>query len=153
MVFPEASPMRDGHEGCAQFLSGFVHNPFDLQGYGRGALVQDRELGSVVEKTGHGDALLEAAGEDVAPFLLCVPSAGAVDDGGDFDDGEDLVQVCVGDVLGAHFADAIWVDDLLAKGAAGEVWALGDVEDFVVAGFLDGAAVDGPEAAEDTEEG
>ena len=42
---------------------------------------------------------------------------------------------------------------MLAEGAAGEVGALRDVEDIGVRGFFNGAAVDGPETAEDAEEG
>ena len=50
-------------------------------------------------------------------------------------------------------AEGVRVDDLLAEGAAGEVGPLRDVEDGGAGGFADGAAVDGPEAAEDPEEG
>jgi hypothetical protein len=42
---------------------------------------------------------------------------------------------------------------LLTEGAARKVGALGEVEDGAKGRFVDGAAVDGPEAAEDAEEG
>ena len=108
----------------------------------------------MVEEPGHGDALLQADGEDGRPFVFGVPAGGAVgDDVGDVDGGEVAVQVGVCGSLGAHLPEGVRVDDLLAEGAAGEVGSLGDVEDGGVGGFADGAAVDGPEAAEDAEEG
>lgn len=107
----------------------------------------------MVEEPGHGDTLLETDGEDVAPFLLRVPAARAVDNVRDVDFGEPVGQGGVGDALGAHVAEGVRVDDLLAEGAAGEVRPLWDVEDVRVGGFADGAAVYGPKAAEDAEEG
>lgn len=144
--------MRDSHESDAQFLSRFVHDALDLEGHARGALVQDGEFGPMVEQSRHSDSLLQTAGEDVAPFFLGVPSARTVGDVVDFNDGEDVVQVGVGDALCVHLAQSVRVDDLLAEGTARQVRALWDVEDFVEAGLFNGAAVDGPQAAEDAEE-
>lgn len=107
----------------------------------------------MVEETRHGDALLETDGEDVAPFVLCVPGAGAVEDVGCVDGREVGEEVGVGDVFGAHLAEGVRVDELLAQGAAGEVGALRDVEDGVGGGFVHRAAVDGPQATKDAEEG
>lgn len=69
------------------------------------------------------------------------------------EDAEDGEEVGVGYSLGAHDAEGVGVDDLLAEGARGEVGSLGHVEDLREGGFADCAAVDGPEAAEDAEEG
>ena len=107
----------------------------------------------MVEEARHGDALLEADGEGGGPFVFGIPAAGSVDYVRDVDGFEPLEEVRVGGSLGAHLPEGVWVDDLLAEAAAGEVGALGDVEDGGVGGFADGAAVDGPEAAEDAEEG
>ena len=59
----------------------------------------------------------------------------------EFEDGE---EVCIGDAAGTHLAKGVGVDDLLAEGTAGEIWALGKVEDCVEGRFIDCAAVDGP---------
>jgi len=69
------------------------------------------------------------------------------------EDAKDGEEVVVGYSLGAHDAEGVGVDDLLAEGARGEVGSLGDVEDLREGGFTDCAAVDGPEAAKDAEEG
>ncbi len=52
-----------------------------------------------------------------------------------------------------HSAHSVRVDDLLAEGAAREIRPLRDVENVGEGRLVDGAAVDGPEAAEDAEEG
>lgn len=144
--------MTDSHQRHAQRFSRIVHFAFDLERDAAGAFVQDGVLGRVVEEPRHGDALLEADGEDVAPFVLGVPAAGPVDDVSDVDGVEPAEQIGVGDVLGAHLAQAVGVDDLLAEGTAAEVGPLRDVEDVAVGWFVHGAAVDGPQAAEDAEE-
>lgn len=144
--------MTDRHERHAQRLGGIVHLALHLERHAARAFVQDGVFGRVVEEARHGDALLQADGEDVAPFVLGVPAARPLDDVRDVDGFEPAQEVRVGGVLGAHLAQAVGVDDLLAEGAAAEVGALRDVEDAAVGGFVDCAAVDGPEAAEDTEE-
>ena len=106
----------------------------------------------MVEESSHGDALLEADGEDVAPFVFGVPATGPVDDVRYIDRFEPLQEVGVGNILGTHLAEAVRVDNLLAESTAGEVRPLRDVEDGAVRGFVHGATVDRPEAAEDTEE-
>jgi len=70
----------------------------------------------------------------------------------DGDGGEDGEEVHIGDFAAVHVAQGVWIDDLLAEGAAGEIGALRDVEDVGVRGFVDGAAVNRPEATEDAEE-
>lgn len=65
-------------------------------------------------------------------------------------------EVGVRDAAGAHLPGGVRVDELLAEGPAGEeVGPLRDVGDVGAGagGAADGAAVDGPEAAEDAEEG
>ena len=52
-----------------------------------------------------------------------------------------------------YVANSIWVDDLLAERAPGEVGALWDVENVFEIRLLDCAAVNGPEPAKDAEEG
>ena len=52
-----------------------------------------------------------------------------------------------------HLPQRVWVDDLLAERTTREVRPLRDIEDIGVWRFFDGAAVDGPETAEDAEEG
>jgi hypothetical protein len=91
-----------------------VHDLLDLEGDGGRALIQDSvlsevdtvppqgdagrtHLGRVVEEPGHGDALLVAAGERVAPLPRLVPAALALDDALDLHDLEDAKQVIVGD--------------------------------------------------------
>ncbi len=69
------------------------------------------------------------------------------------EDAEDVKEVAVRDAFAAHVAERIRVDDLLAQRAGAKIWALGDVEDLGEGGFADCAAIDGPETAEDTEEG
>ena len=107
----------------------------------------------MVEKPSHCYALLQANGEDVPPFVFGVPVTGAVEDVGDVDGVEPFFKVGVCDAFRAHLAQGVGVDDLLAERATGEVGSLGDVEDVRVGGFFDGATVDGPETAEDAEEG
>ena len=107
----------------------------------------------MVEEAGHGDALLQAGGEDITPFLVGVPAARTVNDlrdGNGFEEGE---EVGVGGAFAVHFAQGVGIYDLLAQGAAAEVGPLGDVEDGARGGFADGTAIDGPEAAEDAEQG
>ncbi len=144
--------MADRHQRHPKRLRCLVHLPFDLERHAAGAFVQDGVLWRVVEEARHGDALLEADGEDVAPFVFGVPAARPVDDVSDVDGVEPVQQVGVGDVLGAHLAQAVGVDDLLTEGAAAEVGPLRDVEDVAVWRFVHCAAVDGPQAAEDAEE-
>ena len=108
----------------------------------------------MVEEARHGDALLQADGEGRRPFVFGVPAAGSVVDYVRYVDGfEPLGQVRVRDALGAHLPYRVRVDDLLPEGPAGEVGALRDVEDGGVGRLAHGAAVDGPEPAEDPEEG
>ena len=83
----------------------------------------------MVEESGHGDALLEACGEHVAPFIFGVPGARAVEDVCYVDCLEPFEEMGVGDVFRAHLYDVVWIDDLLAEGTAGEVGPLRDVED------------------------
>lgn len=66
---------------------------------------------------------------------------------------ENIEEIVVRDSLCTHGADGIRVDNLLAERAGTEVGSLGDVEDLGEGWFADCAAVDGPEAAEDAEEG
>ena len=106
----------------------------------------------MVEEPGHRNALLEADGEHIAPFVFGVPATGPVDDVRYVDSFEPLQEVGVRHVLGTHLAEAVGVDDLLAECATGEVRALRDVEDGAVRGFVHRTAVNGPEAAEDAEE-
>lgn len=161
VVAPQAAAVGDSHEGDAEPLGRLVHGPFDLERDGRGALVQDGVPGRVVEEAGHGEALLEADGEGRAPVVVAAAAvpAGARAVGeqvGDADGREVGEEVGVRDAAGAHLAGRVRVDELLAEGAAGEeVGALGDVGDVGAgaSGAADGAAVDGPEAAEDAEEG
>ena len=145
--------MRHRHQRHAQTLGRVVHGFFNLQCHGRRALVQNRVLGRVVEEPGHGDALLQADGERRRPFVLGVPAGGPVDEVRYVDGLEPTEEVRIRDALGAHLPYGIRVDDLLAEGAAGEVGPLRDVEDGAVGRFADGAAVDGPQAAEDAEQG
>ncbi len=153
MIAPQAPAVRDRHERDAERLGRLVHGLFDLERHRRRALVQDRVPGRVVEEAGHGDALLQADGEGGAPLVLGVPAAGAVEDVRDGDGGEPAGEVGVRDALGAHVPDRVRVDELLAQGPAREVGPLRDVEDGSVRRFAHRAAVDGPEAAEDAEEG
>lgn len=107
----------------------------------------------MVEEPRHGDALLQAGGQHVAPFVLGIPASGALDEVRDGDGGKEGVEVRVCRFFAVHVAQGVRVDDLLAQAPAGEVRALRDVEDVGVRGFAHGAAVNGPEAAEDAEEG
>lgn len=66
---------------------------------------------------------------------------------------EDSEEFGIRGTPGAHLAYGVGVDDLLTKGTAGEIGALGDVEDGVERGLVDGTAVYGPETAENSEEG
>ena len=154
MVLPQTPSMTNRHEGNPQRLGILIHDLFRLKRHGAGALIQDGISRTMVEQPRHGDALLQAAREDIAPLCLGVPALGVeLDEVLEVEDAQDAHEIGVGDVLGAHGADSVGVDDLLAEGAAREVWALGDVEDVAEGGLVDGAAVDGPEAAEDAEEG
>lgn len=151
---PQAPPVADRHQRDPEPLCRLVHGPFGLERHRRRALVQDGVPRRVVEEARHGDALLEAGGEGGRPFVFGVPAARARDEVRNVDGFEPLEQVGVGGALGAHLAQGVRVDDLLAEGPAGEVGALRDVEDGGVGRFADGAAaVDGPEPAEDAEEG
>ena len=66
---------------------------------------------------------------------------------------ENIEEIVVRDSLCAHGADGIGVDDLLAERAGTEVRPLGNVEDLGKWWFADCAAIDWPEAAENSEEG
>jgi hypothetical protein len=70
----------------------------------------------------------------------------------EIENAENIEEIVVRDSLCAHGADGVGVDDLLAERAGAEVGTLRDVEDLGERGFADRAAIDGPEAAEDTEE-
>ena len=70
----------------------------------------------------------------------------------EIENAENIEEIVVRDSLCAHSADGIRVDDLLAERAGTQVGSLGDVEDLGKWWFADCAAIDGPEAAEDTEE-
>lgn len=155
VVLPETAPVADGHEGDAEGLGVLVHDAFGIEGDAAGAFVEDGVPGTVVEEAGHGDALLETAGEDVAPLGFGIPGGFwvEVEEVLEVEEAEDGEEVLVCDAAGAHLAERVWVDDLLAERAAGEVGPLGEVEDCVKGGFVDDAAVDGPEAAKDAEEG
>lgn len=145
--------MTHRHQRHPQPLRRLVHLFFDLQRHAAGAFVENGVARRVVEESRHGDALLQADGEDVAPLVRGVPASRPLDKMCDIDRGQPVQQIGVCDALGAHLPHAVRVDDLLAEGAAGEVGALRDVEDGGGGGFVHGAAVDGPEAAEDAEEG
>jgi hypothetical protein len=154
MVLPQATTVTDSHQGDAQRLGILVHDLLHVERHTAGALVQDGVPRLMVKETGHGDALLETTGEDVTPLGFGVPAFGVeLEDILEVEDAQNGEKVSVGDALGAHSADAVGVDDLLTEGAAGEVGALGDVEDIGEGGLVDGAAVYGPETAEDAEEG
>jgi hypothetical protein len=108
----------------------------------------------VVEEPGHGDALLQAARQHVSPFGFRIPALGVqLHEVLQLEDLEDGQEICVGDAAGALLSQGVGVYDLLAEGAAGEVRPLGEVKDCVKGGLVDGASVDGPQAAEDAEEG
>jgi len=154
VILPQTPAMGDRHQGNTQSLGIVVHDLLRLERDGRGTLVQDSVPWLVVEETGHGDALLEAAGQDITPLGLGVPAFGVqLEKVLEVEGLEDLEQLGVGDALGAHRADAVRVDDLLAQRAAREVGALRDVKDVGEGRLVDGAAVDGPETAEDAEQG
>lgn len=154
MVLPQAAAVADGHEGDAQGLCVVVHDLFGLEGDAAGALVEDGVLGAVVEEAGHGDALLEAAGKDVAPLRLGIPALVVeIDEVLEAQKLQDGEEVGVADAAGAHLAQRVGVDYLLAERAAGEVGTLGDVENGAEGGLVDRTAVDGPEPTQDSEEG
>lgn len=154
VVAPQAAAVGDGHERHAERFRRVVHGAFDLERDGRGALVQDGVAGRVVEEAGHGDALLKARREGRGPLVLGVPAARARGEVPDADGVEPTGKVRVRDAPGAHLPQGVRVRDLLAQRPAREIGPLRDVEDGRVRRFADGAAaVDGPEAAEDAEEG
>lgn len=154
MVLPQATTMRHRHERDAQCLGIVIHDLLRFKCHAARALIQDGIAGLMVEQPGHGDALLEAARQNIAPLGLGVPpfrvELEQVLEVEDLEDGE---QVGVADALGAHGAQAVRVDDLLAQGSPREVGTLRDVKDVGKGRLVDGAAVDGPETAEDAEEG
>lgn len=154
VVFPQTTAMTDSHEGDAKGLGVIVHDLFGIESDAAGAFVEDGVSWAVVEETGHGYALLETAGENVTPLSFGVPAfVVELDEVLEAKDLEDIEEIVVRDGLGPHLAERVGVDDLLAEGATGEIGALGDVEDGVEGRLIDGAAVNGPETAEDTEEG
>lgn len=154
MVLPQTASVADRHQSNTERLGIVVHDLFRLEGDAARALVENGVLGAVVEEAGHGDALLQAAGEHVAPLGLGVPALVVqVDEVVEAEQLEDGEEVGVGDAAGAHLPQRVRVDDLLAQGAARQVRALGEVEDGAKGRLVDCAAVDGPQPAEDTEEG
>lgn len=66
---------------------------------------------------------------------------------------EDREEIVVGDSLATHYVEGIWVDDLLAERTRAEVGSLRDIENLGQRGFANGAAINGPKAPEDSEEG
>ena len=68
------------------------------------------------------------------------------------EDPQDVQEVVVSYSFCAHGPQTIGVNYLLAERTRGEVWALRDVENLCEGGFAHCAAVDGPEATEDSEE-
>jgi hypothetical protein len=71
----------------------------------------------------------------------------------EIENAKNIEEIVVCDSLCAHGADGIWVDDLLAERARTEVRSLGHVEDLRKWWFADCAAIDRPEATENSEEG
>ena len=154
VVLPQTAAMTDRHEGNAQRLGVVIHDLFGFEGDAAGALVENGILGPMVEQARHGDLLLQSTGENIAPFGFGIPSfIVEVDEVFQSKNLEDVKEVSVSDAAGAHLAQRVGVDDLLAERAARQVRSLGDVEDGAEGGLVDGAAVDGPQAAEDAEEG
>lgn len=96
----------------------------------------------MVEQPCHGDALLQADGEEVGPVGGDVVEAGgeAGGEGRDAEGGEMGEERGVGDGTGGHGGLGIGVDELVAEGAVREVGALGEEEDGVRGGLVDCAA-------------
>lgn len=153
VVLPQAAAVADRHQRDAQGLGVVVHDLFRLERDAARALVEDGVLGAVVEEARHGDALLQAAREHVAPLSFGVPpfviQVHEVRQVERLEDGE---EVGVGGAALAHLAQRVWVDDLLAQRAAREVRPLRQVKDGGKGRLVHGAAVDGPQTAEDAEE-
>ena len=153
MVLPQATAVADRHQRDAQGLGVIVHDLFRLEGDAARALVEDGVLGAVVEEASHGDALLQAAREHVAPLGLGVPPfVVQVHEVRQVERLEDGEEVGVGGTALAHLPQRVRVDDLLAQRAAREVGPLRQVEDGGKGRLVDGAAVDRPQAAENAEE-
>jgi len=109
---PQRPAVGHGEERDADLATVFVHGALDVDADGRRALVQDGELGLVVEQPRHGDALLLAAGEDVHPVGDGVPAAVALLDVRQLDQVQVRHQVRVAHPLGHHVRVSVRVDDL-----------------------------------------
>lgn len=153
VVLPQTAAMADGHESDSYSLGVVVHDLFGLQSDTASALVENGVLGAVVEEPGHGDALLQTAGEGVAPLGFGIPAFRVhVDEVLELKELENGEEIRVGDASGSHLPQRVRVDNLLAERTTRQVWALREVENGVERRLVDRAAVDGPQATENAEE-
>ena len=144
----ERGAVADGEERDLELARLRVQDVLDVQRYGAGALVQDGELGLVVEETGHGDALLLASRQDLGPVVDGVVAAFSLDEVAQLHFIEDLQQVPVGRAL---LRRLVGVDDLVAQAAHRQVWSLRNVEQVIELWPKDLPSEQGPELAEYSE--
>mmetsp|Transcript_43663 Transcript_43663/g.72107 ORF Transcript_43663/g.72107 Transcript_43663/m.72107 type:complete len:400 (-) Transcript_43663:345-1544(-) len=131
VVLPERGPMRDGDECDANLLAVLVHEAFDVDRDGRGALVEDGELRLVVKDARHGDALLLAAAEHIEPVLDRVPSALLDEQRLQLHVGQQLPQLLVAPSFGHRLRVRVWVRELVAEAAAAQVRLLRNIKQRV----------------------
>jgi hypothetical protein len=110
----------------------------------------------MIQQSRNPHALLLAAAKHVFPHFLRVPAALAVRDVAELSFLEDLGEFKIAAPGVFHVNGGVWVDDLVAERAGGEVGALRkehDAVDTVGSGARDEAAVGGPETCHDAGDG
>ncbi|KAJ6441863.1 Hsp70 family chaperone [Purpureocillium lavendulum] len=122
VVLPQAATVADRHEGDAKGLCIVVHDLLRLERDAARALVENGILRAVIEEARHGNTLLQAAREDVAPLCFGIPAFVVelyqVLEAEDLEHGE---EVGVGDPSSTHLTQRIRVYDLLPQRTAGKL--------------------------------
>lgn len=154
VVLPQTAPVTDRHEGDSQRLGVIIHDFLRLERHRGRTFVEDGVPWAVVKQPRHSDALLQTAGQHIAPLGLGIPAFFVQRyQVLEIQDLENVQQVSIGNALGAHRTEPVRVSDLLAEGAPRQIGSLGNVEDLSEGGLVHGAAIDGPETTENAEEG
>mmetsp|Transcript_17651 Transcript_17651/g.68515 ORF Transcript_17651/g.68515 Transcript_17651/m.68515 type:complete len:586 (+) Transcript_17651:2604-4361(+) len=149
VVVPQLRPVGDREDGDVQLLAVLVDHALRVDRHRARALVQNAKFGLVVEETGHGDALLLAAREDVLPLAHGVPSALAADEIGKVDHLHELLQVRVQLCAGRHVQR---IGDLVLQATRRKVRRLRNVEEVLLRWLRHRSAAQGPQASDHAEQ-
>ena len=154
VVLPERLSVADRDQSDALLLHVGVKVTLDVHAHRTGALVKNGIEWLVIDESSHGHALFFTAGEHVSPVVIRVPTIGLTcNDMRKAHILHDLVQIVVSDASALEIGDAVRVDNLVAKGAVGQVRSLWNVENLFNRWLSQGAALGWPKLAKNSEEG